>query len=205
MSTSHALRATRPRPTGRVGVPVQRGCRSTGELPRIASRIDPPLPNRVALCIGPPGQRAGRAFRGARRGMHGDRPDGRGVGCGRGVARLWNEVDDQIRIGAAHIAVDHIAWNLGQGNLAYQHALQGVEILERHGPTIELGRALASAGASGMELADRRQAIAMLRRSLDIPDSSVTPMRSPTRSTPWAARSSPRARSTTVSCPSSER
>jgi hypothetical protein len=28
--------------------------------------------------------------------------------------RLWNEVDDQIRIGAAHIAVDHIAWNLGQ-------------------------------------------------------------------------------------------
>jgi DNA-binding NarL/FixJ family response regulator len=82
--------------------------------------------------------------------------------------RLWNEVDDQIRIGAAHIAVDHIAWNLGQGNLAYRHALQGVEILERHGPTIELGRALASAGASGMELADRRQALAMLRRSLDI-------------------------------------
>jgi DNA-binding CsgD family transcriptional regulator/tetratricopeptide (TPR) repeat protein len=82
--------------------------------------------------------------------------------------RLWNEVDDQIRIGAAHIAVDHIAWNLGQGNLAYQHALQGVEILERHGPTIELGRALASAGISGLELADRRQALAMLRRSLDI-------------------------------------
>jgi DNA-binding NarL/FixJ family response regulator len=82
--------------------------------------------------------------------------------------RLWNEVDDQIRIGAAHIAVDHIAWNLGQGKLAYQHALQGVEILERHGPTIELGRALASAGASGMELADRRQALAMLRRSLEI-------------------------------------
>ena len=82
--------------------------------------------------------------------------------------RLWNEVDDQIRIGAAHIAVDHIAWNLGQGKLAYQHALQGVEILERHGPTIELGRALASAGASRMELADRRQALAMLRRSLEI-------------------------------------
>lgn len=82
--------------------------------------------------------------------------------------RLWSEVDDQIRIGAAHIAVDHIAWNLGQGNLAYQHALQAVEILERHGPTIELGRALASAGASGMELADRRQALPMLRRSLDI-------------------------------------
>ena len=82
--------------------------------------------------------------------------------------RLWNEVDDQIRIGAAHITVDHIAWNLGQGNLAYQHALQAVEILERHGPTIELARALASAGASEMELADRQQALAMLRRALDI-------------------------------------
>ena len=82
--------------------------------------------------------------------------------------RLWSEVDDQIRMGAAHVAVDHIAWNLGQGNLAYQHALQAVEILERHGPTIELARALASAGASGTELADRQQAVAMLQRSLDI-------------------------------------
>ena len=82
--------------------------------------------------------------------------------------RLWTEVDDQIRIGAAHVAVDHIAWNLGQGNLAYQHALQAVEILERHGPTTELGRALASAGASGMELADQEEARALLRRSLDI-------------------------------------
>ena len=82
--------------------------------------------------------------------------------------RLWNEVGDQIRIGAAHITVDHIAWNLGQGNLAYQHALQAVEILERHGSTIELARALASAGASEMELADRHQALGMLRRALDI-------------------------------------
>ena len=119
--------------------------------------------------------------------------------------RLWNEVDDQIRIGAAHIAVDHIAWNLGQGKLAYQHALQGVEILERHGPTIELGRALASAGASGLELADRRQALAMLRRSLGIAQLVGDAMRSPTRSIPWAARSSPRVRSTTVSWRSSER
>jgi hypothetical protein len=83
--------------------------------------------------------------------------------------------------------------------------LQGVEILERHGPTIELGRALASAGASGLELADRRQALAMLRRSLDIAQLVGDAMRSPTRSIPWAARSSPRVRSTTVSWRSSER
>jgi ATP/maltotriose-dependent transcriptional regulator MalT len=81
--------------------------------------------------------------------------------------RLWAEVGDEIRLGAAHNTVDQVAWYLGDGQLSRQHSLQAVEILERHGPTIELARALASAGGSEMELGDPHQAILILRRAVD--------------------------------------
>lgn len=82
--------------------------------------------------------------------------------------RLWEEVGDQIRIGAAHSTLDQIAWYLGQGANAHQHAMQALAILERHGPTVELARALSSAGGWEMVRGDLGQAEVILRRALDV-------------------------------------
>jgi DNA-binding CsgD family transcriptional regulator/tetratricopeptide (TPR) repeat protein len=82
--------------------------------------------------------------------------------------QLWDEVGDPIRVGAAHVALEYIAWYLGQGHVAHQHAAQAVATLEPHGPTVELGRALAGAGTFEVDQSDPRQAIVTLRRALEI-------------------------------------
>jgi DNA-binding NarL/FixJ family response regulator/Tfp pilus assembly protein PilF len=82
--------------------------------------------------------------------------------------RLWNEVGDPIKVGAAHIAVESIAWYLGRGDLAHQHASEAVAILEPHGPTVELGRALVGAGTLEVEAGDSHQGIVTSRRALEI-------------------------------------
>ena len=82
--------------------------------------------------------------------------------------RLWNEVGDPIKVGAAHVALEYISWYLGQGEAAVQHAAQAVAILEPHGPTVELGRALAGAGTFEVDRGDPHQAIVTLGRAIEI-------------------------------------
>ena len=82
--------------------------------------------------------------------------------------RLWNEVGDPIKVGATHVALEYICWYLGQGEAAVQHAAQAVAILEPHGPTVELGRALAGAGTFDVDRGDPHQAIVTLRRAIEI-------------------------------------
>jgi DNA-binding CsgD family transcriptional regulator/tetratricopeptide (TPR) repeat protein len=82
--------------------------------------------------------------------------------------RLRNEVGDPIKVGAAHVALEYICWYLGQGEAAVQHAAQAVAILEPHGPTVELGRALAGAGTFDVDRGDPRRAIGTLHRAIEI-------------------------------------
>jgi len=82
--------------------------------------------------------------------------------------RLRNEVGDPIKVGAAHVALEYICWYLGQGEAAVQHAAQAVAILEPHGPTVELGRALAGAGTFDVDRGDPHRAIGTLRRAIEI-------------------------------------
>ena len=81
---------------------------------------------------------------------------------------LWTEVGDEIRIGAAHNTLDKIAWYGGYGERALKHAALAVEILERHGPTVELARALASVGAYGAILNSADQGLAVNRRAVEM-------------------------------------
>ena len=82
--------------------------------------------------------------------------------------RLRTEVGDPIKVGAAHVALEYICWYLGQGEAAIQHAAQAVAILEPHGPTVELGRALAGAGTFDVDRGDPQRAIGTLRRAIEI-------------------------------------
>jgi DNA-binding CsgD family transcriptional regulator/tetratricopeptide (TPR) repeat protein len=82
--------------------------------------------------------------------------------------RLRNEVGDPIKVGAAHVALEYICWYLGQGEAAVQHAAQAVATLEPHGPTVELGRALAGAGTFDVDRGDPHRAIGTLRRAIEI-------------------------------------
>ena len=82
--------------------------------------------------------------------------------------RLRTEVGDPIKVGAAHVALEYICWYLGQGEAAVQHAAQAVAILEPHGPTVELGRALAGAGTFDVDRGDPQRAIGTLRRAIEI-------------------------------------
>jgi ATP/maltotriose-dependent transcriptional regulator MalT len=82
--------------------------------------------------------------------------------------RLRNEVGDPIKVGAAHVALEYICWYLGQGEAAVQHAAQAVAVLEPHGPTVELGRALAGAGTFDVDRGDPHRAIGTLRRAIEI-------------------------------------
>ncbi len=82
--------------------------------------------------------------------------------------RLWNQVGDLIKVGATHVALEYVSWYLGQGEAAVQHASQAVAILEPYGPTVELGRALAGAGTFAADRGDPHQAIATLRRAIEI-------------------------------------
>ncbi len=92
------------------------------------------------------------------------------LAAGEESLRLWNEVGDQIKVGAAHVALDYIAWYLGQGDAAHQHACQAVATLEPHGPTVELGRALVGAGTFEVDSGNPHHAIVTLRRALEIAD-----------------------------------
>ena len=82
--------------------------------------------------------------------------------------RLWNQVGDLIKVGATHVALEYISWYLGQGDAAVQHAAQAVAILEPHGPTVELGHALAGAGTFAVDRGNPHQAIVTLRRAIEI-------------------------------------
>ena len=82
--------------------------------------------------------------------------------------RLRTEVGDPIKVGAAHVALEYICWYLGQGEAAVQHAAQAVATLEPHGPTVELGRALAGAGTFDVDRGDPQRAIGTLRRAIEI-------------------------------------
>jgi DNA-binding CsgD family transcriptional regulator/tetratricopeptide (TPR) repeat protein len=82
--------------------------------------------------------------------------------------RLRTEVGDPIKVGASHVALEYICWYLGQGEAAVQHAAQAVAILEPHGPTVELGRALAGAGTFDVDRGDPQRAIGTLRRAIEI-------------------------------------
>lgn len=82
--------------------------------------------------------------------------------------QLWNEIGDPIKVGAAHLALEYIAWFLGRGDVARQHASAAVAILEPHGPTVELGRALAGAGTLEVDNGDPHRGITTLRRALEI-------------------------------------
>ena len=82
--------------------------------------------------------------------------------------RLRTEVGDPIKVGASHVALEYICWYLGQGEAAIQHAAQAVAILEPHGPTVELGRALAGAGTFDVDRGDPQRAIGTLRRAIEI-------------------------------------
>ncbi|HEU5266940.1 MAG TPA: LuxR C-terminal-related transcriptional regulator [Jatrophihabitans sp.] len=81
---------------------------------------------------------------------------------------LWMEVGDAVRVGAAHNALDKIAWFGGHGERALKHAAQAVEILEPHGPTVELARALASVGAFGPILNSEDQGLAVNLRAAEM-------------------------------------
>jgi DNA-binding CsgD family transcriptional regulator/tetratricopeptide (TPR) repeat protein len=81
---------------------------------------------------------------------------------------LWNEIGDPIRIGAAHLALEYVAWYLGQGELALRHAAEAVATLEPYGPTVELGRALTGAGTFAVDSGDTRRALTTLERGLEI-------------------------------------
>ena len=72
------------------------------------------------------------------------------------------------RSAPTHVALEYICWYLGQGEAAVQHAAQAVAILEPHGPTVELGRALAGAGTFEVDRGDPHQAIGTLRRAIEI-------------------------------------
>ncbi|WP_328521129.1 helix-turn-helix transcriptional regulator [Kribbella sp. NBC_00359] len=89
--------------------------------------------------------------------------------------QLWNEIGDPIKVGAAHIALEYIAWYLGRGDLALQHASDAVAVLEPHGPTVELGRALTGAGTFEVDTADPQHGIVTLRRALEIATSTGDP------------------------------
>ena len=82
--------------------------------------------------------------------------------------RLWSEVGDPIKVGAAHVALAYTAWYLGRGDAANQHADEAVAILEPRGPTVELGRALAGAGTLEVDHGDPDQAAGTLRRAIDV-------------------------------------
>ena len=82
--------------------------------------------------------------------------------------RLWNEAGDPIKVGAAHVALEYISWYLGHGEAAGQHAAQAVAMLQSHGPTVELGRALAGAGTFEVDRGDPHQAIVTLRRAIEV-------------------------------------
>jgi DNA-binding CsgD family transcriptional regulator/tetratricopeptide (TPR) repeat protein len=88
--------------------------------------------------------------------------------AGEESLRLWTEVGDPIKIGAAHLALGYIAWFLGRGDMAHQQVLDAVATLEPSGPTVELGRALALAGTLDIDIRDPHQAIVTLRRALKI-------------------------------------
>ena len=81
---------------------------------------------------------------------------------------LWTEAGDEIRVGASHTILDRITWFLGQGEQARGHAAQAVDILERHGPTRELARALGCLGAFEVELGDRAAGRRICERALAI-------------------------------------
>ncbi|HEU5267984.1 MAG TPA: LuxR C-terminal-related transcriptional regulator [Jatrophihabitans sp.] len=81
---------------------------------------------------------------------------------------LWTEVGDQIRLGAAHNALARIAWFLGYGERARRHSARAVDILDPHGPTAELARALATEGAFRGETGDRTHGMPMSRRAFEV-------------------------------------
>jgi ATP/maltotriose-dependent transcriptional regulator MalT len=89
--------------------------------------------------------------------------------------QLWNEIGDPIKVGAAHIALEYIAWYLGRGDVALEHAADAVAVLEPEGPTVELGRALTGAGTFEVDTGDPQHGIATLRRALEIATSTGDP------------------------------
>jgi DNA-binding CsgD family transcriptional regulator/tetratricopeptide (TPR) repeat protein len=86
--------------------------------------------------------------------------------------QLWNEIGDPIKVGAAHIALEYIALYLGLGDVALQHASDAVAVLEPHGPSVELGRALAGAGTFEVDTGDPQHGIVTLRHALEIATSA---------------------------------
>jgi DNA-binding CsgD family transcriptional regulator/tetratricopeptide (TPR) repeat protein len=93
---------------------------------------------------------------------------GEALAAAEEALRLWRDVADPLKIGAAHVALSYIAWYLGQGDMSHEHASQAVAVLGPHAPTVELARALVCAGGFEVEIGDRHQGIRTLRRALDM-------------------------------------
>ena len=89
--------------------------------------------------------------------------------------RLWSAVGDEIRVGAAHVALARITWYLAQGGQALEHAAAAVRILEPHGPTVELARALAGSAGLAKEVGERARSINLSRRAIGMAQSVGDP------------------------------
>ncbi|HEY7049680.1 MAG TPA: LuxR C-terminal-related transcriptional regulator [Jatrophihabitantaceae bacterium] len=79
----------------------------------------------------------------------------------------WQAIGDPIRIGAAHMSLDHVYWYLARGDEAQAHAAAAVAVLEPLGPSVELARALSGMAAFDVELGRPELAIASGRRALE--------------------------------------
>ncbi len=82
--------------------------------------------------------------------------------------RLWVELDDPIRLGAAHLAMGDIHWHLGQGPAARTHIATAVSLLDAHPTSVVLARAVAKAATNSMLLGLDAEAIATGGRALEI-------------------------------------
>jgi DNA-binding CsgD family transcriptional regulator/tetratricopeptide (TPR) repeat protein len=93
---------------------------------------------------------------------------GEALAAAEEALRLWREVADALKIGAAHVALSYIAWYLGRGNMSHEHASQAVAVLRSRAPTVELARALVCAGGFEVETGDPDEGVRTLRGALDM-------------------------------------
>ena len=90
--------------------------------------------------------------------------------AGEEALALWEAAGDDLRAGDTLQQLNRAYWRLARGHDAARAVRRSVELLEPHGSTPELARALATAAGHHMTGSRHDESLALCRRALDLAD-----------------------------------
>ena len=88
--------------------------------------------------------------------------------AGEAALATWEDLGDDVRAGHTLAHLTRAYWRLARGHDSARAARRSLELLEPHGSTPELARALATAAAHHMTASRHDESLALCRRAADL-------------------------------------